>query len=181
MCLYFQILHCISPLLNSISIGYAQGYSAVAISKMEHHFGPQIIDVDAQSWIGSLVSLGLMVGSLIGGFLSDFFSEKVCFLITSPFIIGGWICIFCTNQSTLTPMYIGRFLTGFGTGTHFPLVHYAMSCVSHGDPIWYLILQFETNALLSSEVTYWVQTVLVIKDTIKMNKKYFLVINLSCI
>ena len=52
---------------------------------------------------------------------------------------------------------------------------------AHGGPIWHLILQFETNALQSSEVTYWVQTVLVIKDTIKMNKKYCLVIILSCI
>ena len=69
------------------------------------------------SQTGSLLSVGLMVGTLLGGSLSDWLARRWCLLLTSPLTMLGWASIVLGSApNQLWPFYAGRVLTGFGTG-----------------------------------------------------------------
>jgi MFS family permease len=93
-----------------MSIGFAQGYSAVAIPKLKEDRGR--LDVDDVSWIGSLLSVGLMAGTFLGGLLAGRLDRRWCVLVTSPVVILGWISIGLAGVTDLTWIFVGRFLTG---------------------------------------------------------------------
>lgn len=63
------------------------------------------------SWIGSLATLGGIVSCLLIGFVMDFIGRKTTMLaLIIPFSIG-WIMIIWPTSVTM--LFIGRFLTGF--------------------------------------------------------------------
>ncbi len=53
-----------------------------------------------------------MVGTALGGSLSDLLSRRVCLLLTSPVIAAGWVAIAAGSVESLGMIYAGRFLTG---------------------------------------------------------------------
>ncbi len=68
-------------------------------------------------YVGSLLSVGLMVGTLLGGSLSDWVARRWCILLTSPVTVVGWLAIALGSvPDAVWPIYLGRLLTGMGTG-----------------------------------------------------------------
>jgi len=58
---------------------------------------------DAQmSWVGSLVNVGALFGSLSGGFLMDYFGRRITLMsISAPLFLIGWLLIaFAINPCT---------------------------------------------------------------------------------
>lgn len=62
----------------------------------------------------SLSSLSTPIGCLLSGYMSDNFGRKLTLLITEIPLILGWIMIACA--SNIEMIYIGRLLTGLGSG-----------------------------------------------------------------
>ncbi len=61
-----------------------------------------------------------MLGTLLGGWLSDFLSRRWCLLLTCPVAAAGWGAIALGSVrgggGGVWPFYAGRMLTGMGTG-----------------------------------------------------------------
>lgn len=125
-------MHCSCSFLANICIGYAMGYSSVAIEQLEKEFGTDVLDVHAKSWIGkdrfwwlmmifpiiciseigSLLDLGLTIGAPVGGGLSNWLSLRNCNLIMSPLVMLSWALIGGSNKAHLYFIFIGRIISG---------------------------------------------------------------------
>ncbi len=73
---------------------------------------------------GSLLLIGLMCGTLSGGCLSDWLSARWCIALTSPLTLLGWAAIAsgAVTDGSIWPFYLGRLMTGLGTGAQIPVV-----------------------------------------------------------
>lgn len=77
------------------------------------------LDAKQMAWIGSINSIGMAVGALLFGLLSDRIGRKQVFIITLLlFSIGSGLSAFAT---TLTVFMILRFLIGMGLGGELPV------------------------------------------------------------
>ncbi|WP_191556544.1 MFS transporter [Metabacillus idriensis] len=77
------------------------------------------LNVKQMAWIGSMNSIGMAVGALVFGLLSDRIGRKHVFIITLLlFSIGSGLSAFTT---TLTAFLILRFFVGMGLGGELPV------------------------------------------------------------
>jgi SP family facilitated glucose transporter-like MFS transporter 8 len=69
---------------------------------------------DEMSWVGSLVTLGALIGALSAGVLMDRFGRKTVLLAISVPYAVGWVLIIAAVDPSM--LYIGRILGGFAGG-----------------------------------------------------------------
>ncbi|KAJ8920263.1 hypothetical protein NQ315_011924 [Exocentrus adspersus] len=81
--------------------------------------GEAITD-DEDAWIGSLVTIGAMIGPLPAGFVSEKFGRKIGLLsLAIPHIISLFSMAFAHH---VVLFYVGRFLGGLSTGAGYTLL-----------------------------------------------------------
>merc|ERR1719362_2079821 len=95
-----------------------------------------VLDEDQGSWFVSIISLMMMIGTLLGGFVTEQFGCLQCLRISLLLEMAGWASIFWAKN--FTELMVGRVLTGLVIGKYCPLnvviLTYAMS------PALFLIL-----------------------------------------
>ncbi|XP_071743542.1 facilitated trehalose transporter Tret1 [Lepeophtheirus salmonis] len=114
-----QLFAAISVSTGCITYGICMAYTSSAIPSMlkPNETSPLNIaigDYEA-TWMGSLLALGALFGSLSAVFLMDAVGRKaslLAFSVMSLFI--GWTLLMAASQ--IWQIYTGRFLLGFGAG-----------------------------------------------------------------
>ncbi|PSN45094.1 hypothetical protein C0J52_05095 [Blattella germanica] len=93
------------------------GYSAIALPELTKFNGTDYLDPDQASWFASIASIATPIGCLLCGPLLDHFGRRMALLaLNVPFLLG-WITLALTPVPVVTPLlYLGRILTGLGTG-----------------------------------------------------------------
>ncbi|KAG4070083.1 hypothetical protein HA402_013743 [Bradysia odoriphaga] len=97
-----------------IQAGFNMSYSAILLPQLLDPTSDIHVTRDEASWIASLVTISLPIGSLIVGPLIDRFGRKpIAILTTIPFLIS-WILI-ATSKNVGT-IYAARILAGMAAG-----------------------------------------------------------------
>ncbi|USK34333.1 MFS transporter [Bacillus sp. F19] len=92
------------------------GMLSFIIAALQSEWG---LSVKQMAWIGSMNSIGMAVGALVFGLLSDRIGRKHVFIITLLlFSVGSGLSAFTT---TLTAFLILRFFVGMGLGGELPV------------------------------------------------------------
>ncbi|KAM5145476.1 solute carrier family 2, facilitated glucose transporter member 8 [Mantella aurantiaca] len=105
----------LAAVLGPLSFGFVLGFSSPAISDLKNTDDPRLIlDKDAASWFGSIVTIGAAIGGLFGGWLVDRIGRKISLMICSiPFVLGFTLIISAQNIWMLLG---GRLLSGLASG-----------------------------------------------------------------
>ncbi|XP_058797919.1 facilitated trehalose transporter Tret1-2 homolog [Phymastichus coffea] len=78
------------------------------------------ITSEENSWVGSIMTIGAVVGSLISGYLGERFGRKKALLFSAvPYLIG-WILVATTKS--LEQLYAARFIFGVALAIDFTIV-----------------------------------------------------------
>ncbi|XP_028134367.2 facilitated trehalose transporter Tret1-like [Diabrotica virgifera virgifera] len=110
-----QVFLAIGPLLLTVSSGMTFGYSAILIPQLQVAENNTIsIDRGQASWIASIATLPMAVGSVIGGFCLEQLGRKATHTISCLPIFLGWLLIYLANGIKM--ILLGRFITGLFTG-----------------------------------------------------------------
>lgn len=115
-CLILKLKYCdVSVCLGSVATGAVLGWTSNISKEMKNReYNDLEIDDDSLGWIGSFATLGAMVMCFPIGILCDKLGRKIAMLLlTIPFVIGWLLIIFA---SSVTMIYIGRFITGMAGG-----------------------------------------------------------------
>ncbi|KAH7977641.1 hypothetical protein HPB49_003114 [Dermacentor silvarum] len=102
-----------SSSLASVAMGSILGYSAPALASMSAR-GVHMTR-SQETWFGSVLAVGALVGSLVSGFLIERFGRVRPIQLSSLGFVAGCLCIALSNAS-LPWMFAGRVLTGFCCG-----------------------------------------------------------------
>ncbi|XP_075534584.1 facilitated trehalose transporter Tret1-like [Dermacentor variabilis] len=102
-----------SSSLASVAMGSVMGYSAPALASMAA--GGIHMTRSQETWFGSVLAVGALVGSLVSGFLIERFGHVRPIQLSSLGFVGGCLCIALCDAS-LPWMFAGRVLTGFCCG-----------------------------------------------------------------
>ena len=72
-----------------MAVGFTAGWTSPALESMDEANSTLTLTDDQKSWVGSLMPLSALTGSIIGGYLLDVLGRKmlICFC-GPPFIIG---------------------------------------------------------------------------------------------
>ncbi|XP_060528906.1 facilitated trehalose transporter Tret1-2 homolog [Cylas formicarius] len=109
-----QTFVALGPFLLTISVGLAEGYSAVLLPQLERGSPWEITD-ELSSWIASITTLPMSFGCLLGGVSMEIVGRKSLFIITSLINVFGWLLIAFCGQS-IAMLLAGRFITGLCVG-----------------------------------------------------------------
>ncbi|XP_032682881.1 sugar transporter ERD6-like 14 isoform X2 [Odontomachus brunneus] len=103
------IIHCIV-----IKVGVNMAFSTVLLNDLKLDNIGMTITQNEESWIASLVTITLPIGSIISGSLMDKFGRKVvCQLSCVPMIISYILFIFAKSVIII---YAARFIAGIASG-----------------------------------------------------------------
>ncbi|XP_065334432.1 facilitated trehalose transporter Tret1-like isoform X1 [Cloeon dipterum] len=109
-----QVMAAISVSLGSMIVGFASGYTAPALVKMQEDNATLTITTEDESWIVSLMPLAGLVGGIAGGPMIEHIGRRSTILGTAlPFIISFLVIAFAQN---VLMVKIGRALGGFCVG-----------------------------------------------------------------
>ncbi|XP_050310479.1 facilitated trehalose transporter Tret1-2 homolog [Anthonomus grandis grandis] len=115
-----QALIALGPILITISLGLAEGYSAILLPQLENDPAWNV-DTNMASWIASIATLPMSIGCVLGGWLMETIGRKLLHLATClPNIIGWLLIAFCENNMEL--LLLGRFITGMCVGVLSPVL-----------------------------------------------------------
>lgn len=81
---------------------------------MQVHLSDSGKDKETKSWIGSIITLGALVGSLVGGPVAQTIGRKYALVLDGILFTFGWYLL--TIANSVTVILIGRAITGFSTG-----------------------------------------------------------------
>ncbi|CAG9761018.1 unnamed protein product [Ceutorhynchus assimilis] len=127
-----QSLICLGPVLITISLGLAEGYSAILLPQLEEE-SDWNIDTNLSSWIASIATLPMCVGCLLGGWLMEMIGRKMLHMLTClPNLIGWLLIAFCGRSIAM--LLAGRFLTGICIGILSPVLTIYVAEIS--DPVF---------------------------------------------
>ncbi|KAL4702943.1 hypothetical protein ACJJTC_008721 [Scirpophaga incertulas] len=106
-----QILAAFAVSMGSLIVGFSSGYTSPALAKMKDDMK---LSEEEGSWIGGLVPLAGLAGSILGGPLIGFLGRRTAITATAvPFLIG-WMLI--ANATNVIMVYAGRALSGICVG-----------------------------------------------------------------
>ncbi|XP_043280668.1 facilitated trehalose transporter Tret1-like [Venturia canescens] len=116
---------------GQISVGLSQGFSAVLIPKL---LETKFATVSEGSWIASLGVISNPIGALIAGSLAECFGRRSAIALATLPHMAGWLLI---ALSTNIPMlYVGRFISGIGTGMANGLYLYVSEAAAPHQRAW---------------------------------------------
>lgn len=113
--------------IGALLLGYSVGYSSPALTDLktsnpDTNFNKTI----HQDIFSALLPIGGLTGAALGGWLVDLLGRKLALMLTTVPFTFGWLMIVlshATSGAAFRPIiYVGRFLTGVGSG-------YATVCV----------------------------------------------------
>lgn len=96
---------------GSFEFGSCVGYSAPTQSGIREDLD---LTLAQYSMFGSLVTIGAIIAAFTSGRIADFIGRKGAMRMSAAFCIAGWVAVFLSMGAL--PLYIGRFLTGYGIG-----------------------------------------------------------------
>ncbi|KAF5272800.1 hypothetical protein FQA39_LY07827 [Lamprigera yunnana] len=108
-----QIIACVIAHSISIPAGINLAFSAILLPQL-HNSGDIHITTSEASWIASLVTISLPIGTVLIGVLMDRFGRKKGCMLTTIFFAIAWI-VTGTAKNVWT-IYCGRLLAGFASG-----------------------------------------------------------------
>lgn len=109
-----QYLAAVAANLSAFCVGTALAWTSPALPYLTSGNSSVTITPEEGSWVGSLLAVGAFTGALPTGFIADIFGRKlVCAALAVPFLVS-WLLI--TYASSVTMLYIARFIVGFATG-----------------------------------------------------------------
>lgn len=115
-------------LVNILALvsGIASSWPSPVLAKLkdeahldENPFG-ELISSEAESWIGSLMSLGAVLGPIPFALLSDKIGRKPTLLILAVPLFGSFVLLAFSKVIIL--YYVARFLTGIAVGGSFTIL-----------------------------------------------------------
>ncbi|XP_075435104.1 solute carrier family 2, facilitated glucose transporter member 8 isoform X1 [Ascaphus truei] len=119
-----------AAVLGPLSFGFVLGYSSPAISYLKNADNPSLIlDKNAASWFGSVVTIGAAAGGIFGGWIVDRIGRKLSLMMCSVPFVFGFAIIICAQNVWM--LYIGRVLTGLASGVTSLVVPVYISETSH--------------------------------------------------
>ncbi|KAM4018855.1 LOW QUALITY PROTEIN: solute carrier family 2, facilitated glucose transporter member 8 [Anomaloglossus baeobatrachus] len=101
--------------LGPLSFGFVLGFSSPAISDLKNVEDPRLVlDKEAASWFGSIVTIGAAAGGILGGWMVDCMGRKLSLMLCAfPFVLGFALIISAQNVWMLLG---GRVLSGLASG-----------------------------------------------------------------
>lgn len=116
---------------GQISVGLSQGFSAILIPKL---LDSKFADAPQTSWIASLGAVSNPIGALVAGLCAECFGRRSAIaLATLPHATGWLLIAFAKNVPML---YVGRFVSGIGTGMANALYLYVSETAAHHQRAW---------------------------------------------
>nr|XP_003703808.1 PREDICTED: facilitated trehalose transporter Tret1-2 homolog [Megachile rotundata]XP_012141667.1 PREDICTED: facilitated trehalose transporter Tret1-2 homolog [Megachile rotundata]XP_012141668.1 PREDICTED: facilitated trehalose transporter Tret1-2 homolog [Megachile rotundata]XP_012141669.1 PREDICTED: facilitated trehalose transporter Tret1-2 homolog [Megachile rotundata] len=121
---FLQYVAAAAANLCTVSAGAMMGWSSPALSKLQNEIEDnplhRKITDDENTWIGSLLSIGAMIGPFVAGYLAERYGRKRTLLISvAPFLVG-WILI--ASATVVVQLYVARVVLGFALGFAFTCV-----------------------------------------------------------
>ncbi|CAG0889699.1 unnamed protein product [Cyprideis torosa] len=111
---FHQYLAAIAATLGAASMGTVLAYTSPVIPELKDPGSGIEISKTQESWIGSLMNVGALIGGLTAGFLVGGLGKKGTIVANCvPFLIGWVLLISAQNVAML---YIGRIITGLCCG-----------------------------------------------------------------
>uniref|UniRef100_A0A8C5R5J6 Solute carrier family 2, facilitated glucose transporter member 8 n=1 Tax=Leptobrachium leishanense TaxID=445787 RepID=A0A8C5R5J6_9ANUR len=119
-----------AAVLGPLSFGFVLGYSSPAITDLKNADDPRLVlDKNAASWFGSIVTIGAAAGGVFGGWIVDRIGRKLSLMLCAlPFVFGFTLIITAQNVWML---FGGRFLNGLASGVTSLVVPVYISETSH--------------------------------------------------
>lgn len=115
-----QWLTALAISLETIVSGLANGWASPYLAQLtsaEADVPLKLTDIEA-SWVASFLSLGRVIGALIGAFCQEYTGLKKVLLLSSLPLLSSWILNICATS--VTWLYISRFCSGIGSGIMWP-------------------------------------------------------------
>ncbi|XP_011869606.1 PREDICTED: facilitated trehalose transporter Tret1-2 homolog [Vollenhovia emeryi] len=114
-----QFLAAAAASLSAIAAGAAAGWTSPILPQLEKDGGPlgSPISKEQSSWIGSLMPLGALIGSLAAGYLGERWSPKRTLLFSTVPCLIGWILV--ATAGHIAQLYVARIMTGFAVAMIF--------------------------------------------------------------
>ncbi|KAJ4426299.1 hypothetical protein ANN_27113 [Periplaneta americana] len=109
-----QYLAAIFATLGSMAVGTVLAWTSPVLPELQAANSTLPVTLEEGSWIGSLLAVGAIAGSLPAGYLADRFGRKIVICATSaPFLIS-WALV--VGASSVAMLYVARLLAGLATG-----------------------------------------------------------------
>ena len=109
--MFAQIFAGLAAHSGQISVGLAQGYSAILVPKL---LQSNFATISEASWIASLGVVSNPFGALIAGSFAEWLGRRSAIAMATLPHMAGWLLIGLSTNVTM--LYVGRFISGIGTG-----------------------------------------------------------------
>ncbi|OXA41671.1 facilitated trehalose transporter Tret1 [Folsomia candida] len=109
-----QMLTVAGATLALFATGNIMGFSSVTIPSLLSTTSEIKTTAEDMSWMASMVTLGCILGTVIGGLTSDAIGRKKTILLSSIIYSLGWIVI--GQAQEVADLLVGRMLTGIASG-----------------------------------------------------------------
>lgn len=109
-----QVIAAVSVSIGSMAVGYSAAYTSPALASLSSPNSTLNVTEEEKSWIGSLMPLSALTGSILGGFLIDSLGRKMVILLCGPPFILAWVLI--GSAVNIWMIYIGRVIGGLCVG-----------------------------------------------------------------
>lgn len=110
----WQYMATISACLLSLTAGNILSWTSPVLPKLQDKNGWLYLDDEQGSWVGSLMSIGAIIGAVPAGTLADKFGRKRAILAAAvPYLIS-WLLIILASHAIV--LYVARTFSGIGVG-----------------------------------------------------------------
>ncbi|EFN82972.1 facilitated trehalose transporter Tret1 [Harpegnathos saltator] len=106
----------LEAIVSGLATGWASPYLA-QLTSTEVDTSLRLTDIEA-SWVASFLSLGRLIGALLGAFCQEFIGRKRVLLLSGFPLASSWIFTICATS--VTWIYWSRICSGIGSGIMWP-------------------------------------------------------------